>query len=90
MTNPIGWGLLLGAAVILIAFLCARPAKTRFFQIEDLQSRDDKESAKHASKDPLPEEFQAEILGILHGVNPGGIGCARAVQRRAVWTRPEY
>jgi hypothetical protein len=58
------------AAVILLLFFSQAPAKTEFFKIEDLQPGM-KGIGRTCVRGSTPEEFQVEILGILHGVNPG-------------------
>jgi hypothetical protein len=48
----------------------AAAAKTEFFKIEDLRPGM-KGIGKTCFSGDRPEEFQVEILGVLHGVNPG-------------------
>jgi hypothetical protein len=57
------------AFALLISFLIAA-AKEEFFKIEDLQPGM-KGVGKTCFHGTTPEEFQVEILGVLHGVNPG-------------------
>ena len=60
--------------VLLLSFgLCPFPggwAKSDFFKIEDLRPGM-KGIGKTCYQGTKPEEFQVEILGVLHGVNPG-------------------
>jgi hypothetical protein len=58
------------AAVILLLFFSQAPAKTEFFKIEDLQPGM-KGIGRTCVQGSSPEEFQVEILGVLHGANPG-------------------
>ena len=60
--------------VLLLAFgLHPHPggwAQSEFFKIEDLRPGM-KGIGKTCYEGTSPEEFQVEILGVLHGVNPG-------------------
>jgi hypothetical protein len=56
-------------ALLLSAFLTAS-ARTEFFKIEDLQPGM-KGIGKTCYQGTKPEEFQVEILGVMHGVKPG-------------------
>jgi hypothetical protein len=58
------------AALILLISSSTVSAKTDFFKIEDLQPGM-KGIGKTCYQGTKPEEFQVEILGVLHGVNPG-------------------
>ena len=58
------------AAVLLLLFFSPAPAKTEFFKIEDLQPGM-KGIGRTCVQGSRPEEFQVEILGVLHGANPG-------------------
>jgi hypothetical protein len=58
------------AAVLLLFFTSQVSAKTEFFKLEDLQPGM-KGVGRTCVQGAKPEEFQAEILGVLHGVNPG-------------------
>jgi hypothetical protein len=60
----------LAALMLMAQFFFAAAAKTDFFKIEDLQPgmKGIGKTCFHGTK---PEEFQVEILGVLHGVNPG-------------------
>jgi hypothetical protein len=57
-------------ALILLISSSALAEKTEFFKIEDLQPGM-KGIGKTCFHGTSPEEFQVEILGVLHGVNPG-------------------
>jgi hypothetical protein len=57
-------------AFALLSASFATEAKTEFFKIEDLQPGM-KGIGKTCFRGTSPEEFQVEILGVLHGVNPG-------------------
>jgi hypothetical protein len=59
---------LVALALLTPSFTSA--AKTEFFKIEDLQPGM-KGVGKTCFRGTSPEEFQVEILGVLHGVNPG-------------------
>jgi hypothetical protein len=59
--------------LLLAVVLCPFPggwAKSDFFKIEDLRPGM-KGIGKTCYEGTKPEEFQVEILGVLHGVNPG-------------------
>ncbi len=64
----------LGFVLSAIAFCLAQPggawAKSEFFRMEDLRPGM-KGIGKTCYQGTKPEEFQVEILGVLHGVNPG-------------------
>jgi len=65
------WFWLEFAAVILtISVFLAASAKTEFMKVEDLQPGM-KGIGKTCFQGTKPEEFHVEILGVLHGVNPG-------------------
>jgi hypothetical protein len=65
------WLWLISAAlVMIIPALLMGLAKAEFFKIEDLRPGM-KGVGKTCFQGDKPEEFQAEILGVLHGVNPG-------------------
>jgi hypothetical protein len=57
-------------AFALLSASFATAAKTEFFKIEDLRPGM-KGIGKTCFHGTSPEEFQVEILGVLHGVNPG-------------------
>jgi hypothetical protein len=58
------------ALALIIPVLLMGLAKTEFFKMEDLRPGM-KGVGKTCYQGDKPEEFQAEILGVLHGVNPG-------------------
>ncbi len=58
------------AALLLCLVFSTVWAKTDFFKIEDLQPGM-KGVGRTCYQGSKPEEFQAEILGVLRGVNPG-------------------
>ncbi|HTY64046.1 MAG TPA: SpoIVB peptidase S55 domain-containing protein [Acidobacteriota bacterium] len=58
------------AAALLLIFFSQALAKTDFFKIEDLKPGM-KGVGRTCVQGSRPEEFQVEILGVLHGVNPG-------------------
>jgi hypothetical protein len=58
------------AAVIAMPSVLAASDATEFFQIDDLRPGM-KGTGKTCYQGTKPEEFQAEILGVLHGVSPG-------------------
>jgi hypothetical protein len=65
------WHWTITAALILMIPICLMGlAKTEFFRLEDLRPGM-KGVGKTCYQGDKPEEFQAEILGVLHGVNPG-------------------
>jgi hypothetical protein len=65
------WLWLISAALVLIIpALLMGLAKTEFFKMEDLRPGM-KGVGKTCYQGDKPEEFQVEILGVLHGVNPG-------------------
>lgn len=55
-------------AIILVS--SNSPAKMDFFKIEDVRPGM-KGTGKTCVRGDKPEEFQVEILGVLHGINPG-------------------
>jgi hypothetical protein len=63
------WIVLAAAAILLSSVLLASDT-TGFFQLEDLKAGM-KGTGKTCYQGTEPEEFQVEILGVLHGVNPG-------------------
>lgn len=64
-----GWTVL-SLAVLLIPSLLMAAARPEFFKVENLQPGM-KGIGKTCFLGTKPEEFQVEILGVLHGVNPG-------------------
>ena len=58
------------AALVLIFSCSISEAKTDFFRIEDLKPGM-KGVGRTVFQGTRPEEFQVEILGVLHGINPG-------------------
>ena len=62
--------LALAAGAVIMPSIRAASDTTGFFQIEDLQPGM-KGTGKTCYQGTKPEEFQAEILGVLHGVSPG-------------------
>ncbi len=58
------------AALALMQASSVLPARTDFFKVEDVRPGM-KGIGKTCYRGTKPEEFQVEILGILHGVNPG-------------------
>ncbi len=63
----------LAAALVALAIVQATsvlPAKTDFFRVEDVRPGM-KGIGKTCFRGTKPEEFQVEILGVLHGINPG-------------------
>jgi SpoIVB peptidase S55 len=58
------------ALVFMLAIFSMALAKGEFFKIEDLQPGM-KGVGRTCYQGSKPEEFQVEILGVLHGVNPG-------------------
>ena len=62
--------LVVAAAAFLLAFSSQVSAKTEFFRIEDIKPGM-KGVGRTCVLGTRPEEFQVEILGVLHGVNPG-------------------
>jgi hypothetical protein len=60
------------AVIAMALLLTALPAwaKTDFFKLEDVRPGM-KGIGKTCYRGTKPEEFQVEILGVLHGVNPG-------------------
>jgi hypothetical protein len=63
------WVVIAIVAAILPAILTASDA-SEFFLLEDLQPGM-RGTGKTCYRGTMPEEFQVEILGVLHGVNPG-------------------
>jgi hypothetical protein len=61
---------LLIAVLVMISVFPTAFAKTEFFKIEDLRPGM-KGVGRTCYQGSRPEEFQAEILGVLRGVNPG-------------------
>ncbi len=62
--------LLFAVLVLLLPSLLTAVTRVEFFKIEDLQPGM-KGIGKTCYQGTKPEEFQVEILGVLHGVNPG-------------------
>jgi hypothetical protein len=66
-----GWPWLMFAALaLLMPSLLMGLAKDSFFNIEDLRPGM-KGVGKTCFQGDKPEEFQVEILGVMHGINPG-------------------
>lgn len=59
-----------GAVALLVLFHAAASAKTEFFKLEDLRPGM-RGVGRTCVQGTSPQEFQAEILGVLNGVNPG-------------------
>jgi hypothetical protein len=64
------FGLAFAALMLVVPPLLTALTKTEFFKIEDLRPGM-KGIGKTCYQGTKPEEFQVEILGVLHGVNPG-------------------
>ncbi len=64
------FGLAIALLLLLLPPLVTALAKTEFFKIEDLRPGM-KGIGKTCYQGTKPEEFQVEILGVLHGVSPG-------------------
>jgi hypothetical protein len=62
---------LIATAVILLTVGNAARAATEFFRIEDLKPGM-KGIGKTCYQGTQAEEFQVEIIGVLHGISPGG------------------
>jgi hypothetical protein len=62
--------LAIAALVFLLPSFRTAVAKNEFFNVEDLKPGM-KGIGKTCYQGTKPEEFQVEILGVLHGVNPG-------------------
>src|SRR5512141_2074460 len=63
----------LSAALAALALLLpsfAAPAKTELMKVEDVRPGM-KGLGRTCFSGTKPEEFQVEILGVLHGINPG-------------------
>lgn len=58
------------AALALLGTAMSAPAQTGFFRIEDVRPGM-KGVGRTCYQGTTPEEFQVEILGVLHGMNPG-------------------
>jgi hypothetical protein len=69
MIKRLGWLNYAAVVLLLPSFLIASP-KPEFFQLENLRPGM-KGTGKTCYQGTKPEEFQVEILGVLHGVNPG-------------------
>jgi hypothetical protein len=57
-------------ALVLVQASSGLPANTDFFRVEDVRPGM-KGMGKTCFRGTKPEEFQVEILGVLHGINPG-------------------
>jgi len=62
--------LALALAAVLLPSMPVASETTEFFKLEDLQPGM-KGTGKTCYQGTNPQEFQVEILGVLHGVNPG-------------------